>query len=225
MAAPGWLSGCLADVPSGEDWLGGAERRALAALRLDRRRSDWRLGRWTAKAAVGAWLSVAPERVQILAAPDGAPEAWLDGARASVSISLSHRAGQSLAVVAGAPSVVGCDLELIEPRSGAFVREWLTPVEQEMLSRRGEAERAQIANLVWTAKEAAAKVRREGLKLDLRHALVTPQDADGAGSVWQALRIDWADGRGATSGWWCAERGRVMAIVADPRPDPPEQLD
>jgi hypothetical protein len=75
--------------------------------------------------------------------------------------------------------------------------------------------------LVWTAKEAGAK----GLKLDLRHALVTPCDPDGDGGVWQALRIDWADGRGATSGWWCAGRGRVMAIASDPRPDPPEQLD
>ena len=42
------------------------------------------------------------------------------------------------------------------------------------LAKHREAERAQIANLVWTAKEAAAKVRREGLKLDLRYTLVTP---------------------------------------------------
>jgi phosphopantetheinyl transferase len=94
-----------------------------------------------------------------------------------------------------------------------------------MLAKHREAERAQIANLLWTAKEAAAKVRREGLKLDLRHESVTPQDADRVGGMWQALRIDWADGWSATFGWSCAERGRVMAIVTDRRPDPPEQLD
>ena len=93
----------------------GSARASAArrpALRMRRRRRDWRLGRFTAKAAVGAWLSVAPERVEILAAPDGAPEAWVDGERAPVSVSLSHRAGRALAVVAHAPAVVGCDLEL-----------------------------------------------------------------------------------------------------------------
>ncbi|MGA2321081.1 MAG: 4'-phosphopantetheinyl transferase superfamily protein [Solirubrobacteraceae bacterium] len=228
MAAPGWLSRCLADVPAGEKWLGTAERRVLAELRLERRRSDWRLGRWTAKVAVGTWLSVAPERVEILAAPDGAPEAWLDEERARVSVSLSHRAGRSLAVVGDAPNVVGCDLELVEPRSDAFVREWLTPAEQDMLAACGEGERARLANLLWTGKEAAAKVRREGLRLDVRHALVTPADAGAPAGVragaWRTLRVDWGDGSAATAGWWRGEPGCVMAIAGEPPPGPPRLL-
>jgi 4'-phosphopantetheinyl transferase len=224
MAAPGWLSRCLADVPAGEDWLGTAERGVLYGLRMERRRSDWRLGRWTAKAAVGSWLSVPPERVEILAAPDGAPEVWLDEERAPVSVSLSHRAGRSLAVVADAPNVVGCDLELVEPRTGAFVREWLTPAEQGLLAAYGEGERARLVNLVWTAKEAAAKVRREGLRLDLRHAVVTPADAGALAGAWRALRVDWRDGPEATAGWWRAESGCVMAIAGEPPPGPPRQL-
>ena len=58
----------------------------------------------------------------------------MDGERAPVSVSLSHRAGRALAVVAHAPAVVGCDLERVEPRSGAFVREWLAPAEQGLLA-------------------------------------------------------------------------------------------
>jgi 4'-phosphopantetheinyl transferase len=224
MAAPGWLSRCLADVPAGEDWLGIAERRVLAELHMERRRSDWRLGRWTAKTAVSTWLSVPPGRVEILAAPDGAPEAWLDEERARVSVSLSHRAGRSLAVVADAPNVVGCDLELVEPRSGAFVREWLTPAEQALLAAYGEGERARLANLVWTAKEAAAKVRREGLRLDVRHAVVTPALACRPAGAWRALRVDWREGPEATDGWWRSEPGCVMAIAAEPPPGLPCQL-
>ena len=118
---------------------------------------------------------------------DGAPEAWLDGRRCPVSISLSHRAGRALAAVARrADAVMGCDLELIEPRSGAFVREWLAPAEQRLVGDRDGRERALLANLIWTAKEAAAKVRREGLRLDVRHAVVTlggeSGDAGGGGS-------------------------------------------
>src|SRR6476620_5695963 len=190
----GWLTRCNADVPAGDAWLSARERRTAAGARVRRRRRDWRLGRFTAKAAVGAWLSVAPERVEILAAPDGAPEAWVDGERAPVSVSLSHRAGRALAAVAHAPAVVGCDLECVEPRSGAFARGWLAPAEHGLLAAHAQADRARLTNLVWTAKEAAAKVRREGLRLDVRHAIVAPAGAGATDGAWRALRVQWDDG-------------------------------
>jgi 4'-phosphopantetheinyl transferase len=218
MAMPGWLIRSVADVPAGDAWLSARERRTAAGLRVPRRRSDWRLGRFTAKAAVGACLSVAPERVEILRAPDGAPEAWVDGGRAPVSVSLSHRAGRALAVVAQAPAVVGCDLERVEPRSGAFVREWLAPAEHGLLAAHAEADRARLTNLVWTAKEAAAKVRREGLRLDVRSAVVVPAGAGAEDGVWRALRVQWGDGGAPIVGWWRAWEGWVMTIAGDPPP-------
>src|SRR5689334_12734251 len=98
--AIGWLTRSQADVPPHDDWLGEGERAVLATLHVAKRRADWRLGRWTAKAALGAWLQVEPARLQVLAASDGAPEAWLDGVPVGVSVSLSHRAGRALAAVA-----------------------------------------------------------------------------------------------------------------------------
>jgi hypothetical protein len=59
----GWLIRSLADVPAGDAWLSARERRTAAGLHMQRRRRDWRPERFTAEAAVGAWLSVAPERV------------------------------------------------------------------------------------------------------------------------------------------------------------------
>jgi 4'-phosphopantetheinyl transferase len=221
---PSWLTRSLADVPPGDEWLSARERRDAARLRMPRRVGDWRLGRFTAKAAVAEALSIGPERVEILAAADGAPEAWVDGERAPVSISLSHRAGRALAAVARAPAVVGCDLERIEPRSGAFVREWLAPAEQGLLAAHGDADRARLANLAWTGKEAAAKVRREGLRLDVRHAVVAPSGAGATDGSWRALRVDWGDGHEATAGWWRAKDGWVMAIAGDPSPTPPEEM-
>jgi 4'-phosphopantetheinyl transferase len=219
---PGWLIRSLADVPAGDDWLSARERRTAAGLHMQRRRHDWRLGRFTAKAAVGAWLSLAPERVEILRATDGAPEAWVDGERAPVSVSLSHRAGRALAVVAHAPAVVGCDLECLEPRSGAFVREWLAPAEHGLLAAYPEAERMRLINLVWTGKEAAAKVCHEGLRLDVRRAVVVPAGAGAADGAWRALRVEWRDGRAPTTGWWRAEPGWVMTIAGDPPPPRPQ---
>lgn len=216
--APGWLTRSLADVPAGDGWLGARERAVLARLR-GKRREDWRLGRWTAKAAVAAWLDVPIDRIEILAATDGAPEAWVDGRRAPLSVSLSHRAGRALAAVAPAPATVGCDLELVEPRSGAFVREWLTEGEQHRLPLAGRA-RDVGANLLWTAKEAAAKVRREGLRLDVRHAEVELGDG---GPGWRTLGVAWPEG-GTTAGWWREGAGWVMTIAGAPAPAVPRRL-
>jgi 4'-phosphopantetheinyl transferase len=224
MDASGWFSQLHADVPSRDEWLGDHERRVLAGLRMRRRRAAWRLGRWTAKAALGAWLGVAPSRLEVLAAPDGAPEAWLDGVRAPVSVSLSHRGGRALAVVTDAPRVAGCDVELVEPRSGAFVREWLAPSEQRLVASCSEAQRELVANLIWTAKEAASKVRREGLRLDLRDVVVTLADPCATSALWRPLRVEWGDGQSTTSGWWRAENGWVMAIAGEPPPGVPRAL-
>ena len=120
--------------------------------------------------------------------------------------------------------MVGCDLELVEPRSQAFVREWLAPAEQELIAGRDGEERARAANLMWAAKEAAAKVCREGLRLDIRGALVTAAMDGPDSSGWQRLRVDWGD-RPPTVGWWRAEQDYVMAVAAQPSLDPPRGLD
>jgi 4'-phosphopantetheinyl transferase len=213
MTPPGWLTSSLADVPAGDAWLTARERAVLVGLRIAKRRDDWRLGRWTAKRAVALWLGVPADRVEILAAADGAPEAYVDGAPALVSVSLSHRAGHALAVIADAPAVVGCDLELLEPRSDAFVREWLTDGEDATYT-------PLVANLQWTAKEAAAKVRRAGLRLDVRHAAVELEES---GDGWRPLTVVWREGI-RTAGWWRDAAGFVMTIAGAPAPARPRRL-
>jgi 4'-phosphopantetheinyl transferase len=225
MTSPGWLTRSLADVPADDGWLGPGEEEVLAGLTFEKRRADWRLGRYTAKAAVAAWLGVSPARVEIVAAPDGAPFARLDGRRAPTSLSLSHRAGLALAVVGEADTALGCDLELIEPRSRAFVSDWLAPTEQALVARAGASRRDLVANLLWTGKEAAAKVLREGLRLDVRGAVATPDGLDSTTTEWRRLTIAWADGSGRVVGWWRSEPGWVMAIAGDPPPGAPRALD
>jgi 4'-phosphopantetheinyl transferase len=225
MISPGWLTRSLADVPADDGWLGPVEAQVLAGLRVEKRRADWRLGRFAAKAAVATWLGVPSARVEIVAAPDGAPEAWIDGRRAPVSLSLSHRAGRALAAVGEADMALGCDLELIEPRSPAFLTDWLAPPEQAIVARAG-ADRADLtANLLWTAKEAAAKVLREGLRLDVRQAVATPDGLDSTSAGWRGLLITWADDGARVTGWWRAEPRWVMAVAAEPPPSAPRLLD
>lgn len=212
MVALGWLTRHAADVPADDAWLSAAERSVLSGLRFARRRADWRLGRFTAKCAVGAWLGVAPERVSVLAAADGAPEAWLDGEPAPVALSLSHRDGMALAVAGEPGTRIGCDLELIEPRSDAFIREWLDAGERHIVEDTSTAVRPLLVNAIWSAKEAATKVRREGLRLNVRHAAVSLAPANDNG--WDAARVDWRDGSSA-AGWWLVEEPFVIVVLGD----------
>ena len=132
----------------------------------------------------------------------------LDGECAPVLVSLSHRGGRALAAGASTPAVVGCDLELVEPRSGAFVREWLAPAEQRLLQRARRTS-ATDRNLVWTAKEAAAKVRREGLRLEVRRAAVDVRDVSARPAAWRPLTVDWGGaGRGPPAGGATSRAGR-----------------
>jgi 4'-phosphopantetheinyl transferase len=226
MAGAGWLTRSPAEVPASDVWLGEREREALAGLAPGPRRADWRLGRFTAKAAVAALTGTAPERVEVMAAGDGAPEVIVDGRPSGMRLSLSHRAGRALAVVAEAGAPLGCDLELVEPRSRAFMDDWLSSRERALVDGAAPADRARLANLAWTAKEAAAKVRREGLRLDLRDAVATlsgaPAPVDGA---WRELRVRWEPDGPVATGWWREEPRWVFSVAcAEPMP-PPERLD
>ncbi len=223
VTAPVWLSQRLDEVPARDTWLGPCERRVLAHLRMDRRRSDWRLGRWTAKLALAGRFGIAPERFEVLAAEDGAPEVWLDGERCRVSLSISHRGGRAIAAVADPPLIAGCDLELVEPRSEAFVREWLAPVERRLVWSVAPSERARLANLMWAAKEAAVKVRREGLRLDVRQAVVS-FEMGGGRDEWRKLKVEWPRREQAIKGWWGEKPGWVMVVASEPAAAAPHAL-
>ena len=224
MDAPGWLSRHHAEVPAGCEWLGPKELRVCSGLRTELRRASWRLGRWTAKAAIGALHGLAPAEVQVIAAADGAPEAWVGDRRLPLSLTLSHRAGFAVAGISEVPGAVGCDLELVEPRSGAFVREWLSPSEQRLVAGQPQDAQALVVNLIWSAKEAAAKVRREGLRLDLRRAEVTAEGLEAEIGGWRPLAVYWEDSRGLTRGWWRTIDEWVLVIAAEPTPAIPREL-
>jgi 4'-phosphopantetheinyl transferase len=218
-----WLEQTRVDVPADDDWLSPAEADRLARMLVPKRRDDWRLGRWTAKRALAARLGVPADpgalaKIEIRPASSGAPEVYADNRPADVTISISHRSGVGLCVVASPGVALGCDLELIEPHSDAFIADYFTGAEQARLTETSDADRFQLLALLWSAKESALKALHEGLRLDTRCVSV-----EGIGSVdlysWNSLRVHY--GSRVFEGWWrCAER-TVRTLVAEPRPEAP----
>ena len=93
---------------------------------------------------------------------------------------MTDRADWAVCMVAPRGLAVGSDLELVEARTDAFVRDWFTPAERDLvLRRRDRATRDLLANLVWSAKESALKVLETGLRRDTRSVEVDVVETDG----------------------------------------------
>ncbi len=229
-----WVTCSSAELPEHDEWLGAAEREHLATLRFPKRRNDWRLGRWTAKQAVqralgapaadGAAACTPPgadddaetadgmDRIQIVAADDGAPEAVLSPAagRFAIALSISHSAGRGFAAASTSPMALGCDVEHIEPRTEAFIADFFAAEELPRLDDLSRTlHRDLAATLIWSAKESALKALRTGLRADTRSVVVEVDVPRGE------LSVTSADAE--MRGWWWVDGGFVHTLVKQAR--------
>jgi 4'-phosphopantetheinyl transferase len=204
-----------AEVPPGDVWLGQRERAVVASLRFPKRRADWLRGRYAAKRAATAWLGrpsdpPALAGIEVLAGDTGAPQLRCDG-ETPLALSLSHRAGWGLAAVAPPEVALGCDLEVIEARSEAFLADYLTVNEQALVAAADPRDRAQWISLAWCAKECALKALREGLRLDTRSMELVVRRGEGKGGWLPIGARAVSDGR-TFEGWW-RPHGDLLACV------------
>jgi 4'-phosphopantetheinyl transferase len=241
-----WLEQTEADVPAEDDWFSASEATCLNRMRFAKRRADWRLGRWTAKRALAAYFNV-PVYPQVLAqieirpAPSGAPEVFFANKPAAAVVSLSHSAGTAVCALGMSGAELGCDLEVIEPRSDSFVADYFTAEEQALVARTFEKDRPRLCTLLWSGKESVLKALRVGLRLDTRCVIVNPGDAlrrpaEGGqgwipdptftvessceGNSWHPLHACYTDGQ-LFHGWWNNTDHLLRTMVSNPPPAPP----
>jgi len=211
-----WHSAGMHQVDPSAAWEDTALRSRLAMMKYPKRRSEARLGRWTAKAAVAMAVGLDADdaetlhRIMVRNAPDGAPEVEVDGAHAGLTIAMTDRADWAVCAVVEGPTRVGCDLELVEPRSPAFVGDYFTAHEQALVRHAANPELS--GNLVWSAKESALKVLRTGLRRPAKSVEVHLTDGDGNG--WSALTVHDSDTGRTFPGWWIRYGEFVLTIAA-----------
>ena len=226
---PWWLAKSGEELPSDLDWLSSEEHRHLAKLRIERRRRDWLLGRWTAKSALlqspyFLGSGTAPEDLTVWQAADGAPEAMYRGRALPVTLSISHRSGRGLCVLAPEALLVGCDLETVEARSPAFLQDYFTPDEQTALRAAPTNDRDRIATLFWAAKESALKALRLGLRADTRRIQAELPVGSGADQKWCSLVVRDRESDRGFGGWFRMLEGLAMVVITSPRAEAPVSL-
>ncbi|MGF1511102.1 MAG: 4'-phosphopantetheinyl transferase family protein [Myxococcota bacterium] len=201
------------EVPTGSAWLTPDEQEAQACLH-GRRLSDWRAGRWAVKQLLASTFGVThPGDIDVRNAPDGCPTVLVRGWAAGPRISISHRAGRAAAACSADGRPIGIDLEVIEPRSDRFIRDFFTTTEADRcLSLRGP-DRDVHAVTIWSAKEGVLKCIRTGLRRDTRSVEVTltlPTSLDEQWHPFQAIDLD---GGGVHEGWWRIDNAMVFTLT------------
>ena len=216
-----WLARGESQLPPMGEWLTTASGAGLRDSGTPKRRTDFLLGRWTLKLAVARTLGWHDDfaelaRIEGRTAPSGAPRLYIDGQPAARGVSLTDRAGCAVCLVAARTAAVGCDVEIVEPRSDAFVRDYLTETELRFVVAAGPL-RNKAANLLWSAKESALKVLGTGLRRDTRSVEVTvaelsPPDAAGLRSKSAPPRVPCSPAGGGRAGHsWSRSAGPAVA--------------
>lgn len=231
MERPGWLARAEHHVRSGAGWMSDGERAYAESKTFTKRRNEFIVARWTLKQAVAQLLTLPDDdatlaRIEARHGSDGAPALHVDGEPAGFDISMTDRSGWAVSVIAPPGSGVGCDLELVEPRSPAFVRDYLTESEQQVVAAAARAlgphGHSLAANLLWSAKESALKVLHTGLREDTRSVVVTLEPVHLAHEGdWAAMQVTTAAGE-RFDGWWC-RTGQFILTTCARRPLPPPQ--
>lgn len=218
-----WLKQTQADVPSDDAWLTLDERARLSCMQIPKRRNDWRLGRWTAKSAVAAYFHWPFERmsdIEILAVPSGAPKVVIRDLMTPPNISITHRGTMGMCALGPPAIALGCDLELLEPRTEAFINDYFTPGERAVLHQFSVADHPLIANLFWSAKESALKAFGEGLRVDttlvevdlvLPEIMASSQVDIGSLQDWLPLWVGYLEQQ--MVGWWQLNRNVIQTVV------------
>ena len=223
-----WLSQGMADVPLDDAWLSPREAAWIARMRYPKRRTEFRLGRWTAKNALALHLgrghsADALRTIEIDRAGDGAPAPLVEGLPAGAYVTMTDRADQAVCLVGPPGTALGCDLEVVEPRSDAFVADFLTPTEQRLVAGAGDGDaRDVLANLVWCGKESALKVLRTGLRRDTRSVEVSLPGGP-AVDGWSPLSVRASEGA-VFPGWWQRFGAFVLTVAATEAFAPPLPL-
>jgi 4'-phosphopantetheinyl transferase len=218
----------MPDVPLDDAWLSPREAAWIARMSFPKRRTEFRLGRWTAKNALALHLgrahsAEALRAIEIDRAADGAPAPLVDGRPADAYVTMTDRADQAVCLVGPPGRALGCDLELVEPRSDAFVADFLTASEKRLVAGAEDGDaRDLLANLVWCGKESALKVLRTGLRRDTRSVEVSLPGGP-AVDGWSPLSVRASEGA-VFPGWWQRFGAFVLTVAATAPLEPPIPL-
>ena len=231
---------CLQKTPepsTARACLSPAEINIYEGFRFEARQKSWLAGRFTAKHLLSQVYAGIPDgkyttelrtssQIEIRNNDLGAPGAYLNDQPLPGSLSISHSGDWAASAYAPSGSQIGIDLETITSRSDAFMRDYFTHNEVQMVSAMiaeiglaGEGlenhqPKDERATLIWSAKEALLKALGIGLRVDTRQVEVKaikhqPIEA----GVWKHLVLSSNHANGPIKAYWQTIDTYLLTLV------------
>ncbi|WP_252508900.1 4'-phosphopantetheinyl transferase family protein [Paenibacillus peoriae] len=157
-----------ADAPLDREVFHSDECSYFESLVFHRRKSNFVLGRLSAKQAVSVLLSEPDLRnVSVESGVFGQPMLRINGVH-SYQVSIAHCDYIGAAVVFPEAHPMGIDIERIDSKRNKTIQSQLTAEEKERISVvRGIEEYSALLTVFWTVKEALSKILRTGFTTSL----------------------------------------------------------
>ncbi|HMK37470.1 MAG TPA: SDR family NAD(P)-dependent oxidoreductase [Desulfomonilaceae bacterium] len=167
--------------------LGQEESKEHTRKMTPKRAAEWLAGRIAVKKGVQRFLAAVNEPavqhkgIRVIQDDQGKPRVELVGrpglSLADVSISHSNGLAMAAAAVPGEFAGLGIDVEKVEVRSDAWVKDYFA---DEEIRSAGDAETRWVKfTKMWSLKEAALKAIGTGLRFDLKDICITSLDDTG----------------------------------------------
>lgn len=212
-----WNQSQVTEPQAAVESLSAAERDTYDGFRFDQRRRTWLAGRYAAKSLLSNAMDgdLGPDQIVIANNDLGAPLAIVSGKRVPGCLSISHTGEWGAAAFASSGIQVGIDIERITMRSGAFVRDYFTAHEVELVSA-ANGNAAETITLIWSAKEALLKAMGVGLRLDTRQVEVLSISESGQvdQTGWHWMGLVSPKLQAQVDAFWRMFKGQLMTLVA-----------
>jgi 4'-phosphopantetheinyl transferase len=158
----------LENIADTDKFLTDREILQYRSFKFEKRRLDWLGGRFCAKKAIAKSFEVDNYKdIEVANDRDRKPYFKIKGVIQDNALSISHCPGYAVSAVAtGKNTLLGIDMEIVEKRSGSWVKEFFSPT--EMIDTSPLA-----LTVLWTQKEAVLKALGLGLSANLHQLMIS----------------------------------------------------
>lgn len=147
----------LDKIPPAEEFLTKRELETYKAFKIDKRKTEWLGGRYALKTLACDFFNFDIHSMEVKNLASGKPVLLVPGGT-KLPVSITHSGPYAAAAIALTGQAIGLDIEAIEQRSPAWVKQCFD--DREVFSKS-----APFLTELWAKKEAVLKFLGVGLKL------------------------------------------------------------
>lgn len=155
----------LDKVPAPEEFLNKRELETYKAFKIDKRKREWLGGRYALKKLACDFFNFDIKYMEVKNLPSGQPVLLVPGGT-KLPVSITHSGTYAAAAIALTGQAIGLDIEIIEQRSPAWIKQCFD-------KREISSKSAPFLTELWAKKESILKLLQIGLVVPAKDIEIT----------------------------------------------------